>query len=87
MFTAKADGSDLYVIDPSGFTSHFVWRDPDHVFAWAYYPTFKERFYLFKDKTREVSAIGPDGWESPVVFPGPAGDFVSTPEPPAAPKP
>lgn len=24
-----------------------------------------------------VSAVGPDGYESPVVFPGPAGDFVS----------
>lgn len=26
-----------------------------------------------------VSAVGPDGYESPVVFPGPAGDFVSPP--------
>jgi hypothetical protein len=30
-----------------------------------------------------VSAIGRDGWESPVVFPGPAGTFVRQPPRPA----
>jgi Zn-dependent M28 family amino/carboxypeptidase len=30
-----------------------------------------------------VSAVGPDGYESPVVYPGPAGAFISPPEPPA----
>jgi hypothetical protein len=60
MFTANADGSDLFILDPLGRTSHFVWRDPQHVFAWAYHPTFKDRFYLFKDKTREVQPVGPD---------------------------
>ena len=60
MFTCKADGSDLFILDPLGQTSHFVWRDPGHVFAWAYHPSFKSRFYLFKDKTREVSPVGPD---------------------------
>ena len=60
MFTANPDGDDLYILEPLGKTSHFVWRDPEHVFAWAYHPSFKDRFYLFKDKTREVSAVGPD---------------------------
>ena len=60
MFTAAADGSDLFVIDPSGFSSHFVWRDPAHVFLFTYHPSAKMRFYLFKDKTREVTPIGPD---------------------------
>jgi hypothetical protein len=60
MFTAKTDGSDLYIVDPLGQTSHFVWRDPEHIFAWAYHPTFKNRFYLFKDQTREVQVVGPE---------------------------
>ena len=60
LFTAAADGSDLYVLDPLGKTSHFVWRDPQHVFAFAYHPTFKERFYLYEDKTHNVTAVGPD---------------------------
>ena len=28
MFTCKPDGTDLYVLDPYGDTSHFIWRDP-----------------------------------------------------------
>lgn len=60
MFTASADGTDRYILDPLGRTSHFVWRDPNHVFAWAYHPSYKDRFYLFTDKTREVHAVGPE---------------------------
>ena len=58
MFTAKLDGSDRYVLDPSGFTSHFIWRDPEHICAWTK-PEWKEAaFYLFKDKTNEVTIVG-----------------------------
>jgi hypothetical protein len=60
MFTANAGGTDRYIIDPSGFSSHFVWRDPDHVFLFTYHPSHQQRFYLFKDKSREVEAIGPE---------------------------
>ena len=60
LFTANADGSDLYILDPLGKTSHFVWRDPGHVCAWAYHPSHGERFYVFKDKTREVEVVGKD---------------------------
>ena len=38
LFTANRDGGDLFVLDPHGRTSHFVWRDPEHVFAWAWHP-------------------------------------------------
>jgi hypothetical protein len=31
MFTANMDGKDLFVLDGSGKTSHFIWRDNDHV--------------------------------------------------------
>lgn len=60
LFTANKEGKDLYDLDPLGRTSHFIWRDPSHVFAWAWHPSRGERFYLYKDKTREVSAVGPD---------------------------
>jgi hypothetical protein len=58
LFTADKEGRDLYVLDPLGRTSHFVWRDPQHVFAWAFHPSHGERFYLYKDKTREVAVVG-----------------------------
>lgn len=60
LFTAAADGTDLYDLDPLGKTSHFVWRDPQHVFAWAFHPSHGDRFYLYKDKTREVEVVGKD---------------------------
>lgn len=60
MFTADMNGSNLFELDPFGKTSHFIWRDGEYILAWAYQPSHGERFYLFKDRTREVSVIGPD---------------------------
>lgn len=58
MFTANLDGSDLFILDPSGYTSHFIWRDPQHVCAWTKPEGMKSAFYLFKDKTDEVEIVG-----------------------------
>jgi hypothetical protein len=60
MFTARADGKDLYVLDPLGKTSHFIWRDPQSVLAWAWHPSRGDKFYLFTDKTQDVVPVGPD---------------------------
>lgn len=60
MFTAGADGKDLYVLDPHGKTSHFLWRDPTHVLAWAWNPSRGEKFYLYTDMTDRVEAVGPE---------------------------
>lgn len=60
MFTADKNGKDLYMLDPSGFTSHFVWRDDNHVAMFTRPAGMKGRFYLFKDKSREVNIIGED---------------------------
>jgi hypothetical protein len=61
MFTADRDGKNLYILDPHGKTSHFIWRDPAHVLAWAWHPSLgKDRFYLYRDRTGEVQAVGPD---------------------------
>jgi hypothetical protein len=58
LFTANSDGSDLYMLDPSGFTSHFVWRDPEHVCAWTRPAGHKDGFFLLRDRTQEVRQIG-----------------------------
>ena len=41
-------------------SSHFIWRDPSRMMAWAWYPSKGDRFYLYKDKTDQVEAVGPD---------------------------
>jgi len=58
MFTAALDGSDLYLLDPSGHTSHFIWRDPRHVAAWTRPAGSPAGFYLFEDRTERVSPLG-----------------------------
>ncbi|TWU33415.1 hypothetical protein [Novipirellula artificiosorum] len=58
MFTVAADGSERYVLDPSGFTSHFIWRDPQHVCAWTKPVGKRSGFYLFTDQTDKVEIVG-----------------------------
>jgi hypothetical protein len=58
--TMNMDGSNVHVMDPHGGTSHFVWRDPQHVFAWAWHPSHGEKFYLYKDRSDVVEVIGPE---------------------------
>ena len=58
--TMSVDGGRLHVLDPNGGTSHFVWRDPRHVFAFAWHPSHGERFYLFEDQGDAVAVVGKD---------------------------
>ncbi|MDF9798411.1 hypothetical protein OKW21_003674 [Catalinimonas alkaloidigena] len=60
MFTINMDGSDPYMLDPSGNTSHFIWRDPEHICAWTQPEGKLAAFYLFKDQTDEIQIVGPD---------------------------
>lgn len=60
MFTAKPDGTDLFLVDPYGQTSHFIWRDPRHILAWASHPSHGTKFYLYEDKTDHVEVVAPD---------------------------
>ncbi|MBI1301559.1 MAG: hypothetical protein GC137_07870 [Alphaproteobacteria bacterium] len=58
MITADADGRNLYVADPSGFSSHFVWRDPKHIFVWTKPIDKESRFWLLEDQTENMSLVG-----------------------------
>ena len=60
MLTAKTDGSDIHIVDSYGRTSHFIWRDPHHILAWAWHPSHKNAFYLYEDGTDKVEIIGKD---------------------------
>jgi hypothetical protein len=58
MITASSDGGDHFIIDPSGFTSHFVWSDPSHICAWTKPAGEKPGFYFLEDKTGTWSQTG-----------------------------
>lgn len=61
MFTAALDGSNIRLVDPSGFTSHFIWRSDGRILAWTRHPSRKNAFYLFEDKKGgAVDVVGKD---------------------------
>ncbi|MCH8215426.1 MAG: hypothetical protein IH892_01505 [Planctomycetes bacterium] len=60
MFTCGMDGKDLFLLDPSGKTSHFIWKDPQNVTAWTRPIGKHSGFWEFRDKTREIKQIGKD---------------------------
>lgn len=63
MMTAAADGSDIRVVDDFGHTSHFIWRDPEHILAWSWHPSHEWAFYIYHD----ISMMeGADAAPSPI---------------------
>ncbi|TWT93609.1 hypothetical protein [Neorhodopirellula pilleata] len=58
MISGNLDGSDLYVLDPSGRTSHFIWKNDEELTMWTKPAGQVEAFYTFRDKTREVIPVG-----------------------------
>ena len=58
MVTANIDGADKYILDPSGYTSHFIWREPNEVCMWTKPVGQKNGFYLFTDKTDKIEPVG-----------------------------
>ena len=58
MFTAGTNGGDIYLLDPSGKTSHFIWKDNTHITAWTT-PIGKPRgFYEFEDQSSNIRPVG-----------------------------
>ncbi|REK18007.1 MAG: hypothetical protein DWQ37_05200 [Planctomycetota bacterium] len=61
MLTAAPDGSDLRVVDDNGLTSHFIWRDPEHILAYSRQPSHGQGFYLFEDRDGgAIDVVGGD---------------------------
>ena len=64
MITARPDGSDVRIVCPNGYTSHFIWRDPMHILAQSRHYDGNENWgnFLFRDVDAggEVRQIGRD---------------------------
>ncbi len=58
LITANKDGSDPFVIDPSGNASHFIWADNEHICVWTRPLGKPDGFYLLKDKMDEALPVG-----------------------------
>ena len=53
MLTANLDGSDRYILDPSGYTSHFIWKNDHQVTMWTRPEGERNGFYEFTDQSRK----------------------------------
>lgn len=58
MFTARPDGTDLYLLADFEMVSHFAWKGDTHLLAWANHPSLGQGYYLFEDRTDCVEDIG-----------------------------
>jgi len=52
LITAGMDGSDLRIVIPNGYASHFIWRDPKHILSQAKGWLGNDQWgdFLFEDK-------------------------------------
>ena len=58
MFTLGLDGKGLHLLDASGHTSHFIWRDAEHVLAWTRPKGRKPGFWLHRDLSEQLELVG-----------------------------
>lgn len=57
--TASVNGDDIHILNDSRMTSHYWWKNPNQVLAWANRPELGNHFYLFDDKpNRNYKVIG-----------------------------
>ena len=54
--TARPDGSEIAIVADEGMVSHFDWRDPTHILAWARHRGI-DGFYLYHDRHRDETAV------------------------------
>lgn len=60
MLTATPDGKDVRVVDPSGHTSHFIWRDARFVLAWSRVGE-RSAFWLFDERCEQEPVLVGEG--------------------------
>jgi hypothetical protein len=60
MITADFRGKELRVIDDSGATSHYNWRDPETLLVWTKHPSHGELWYLVNERTVEFQPLNAD---------------------------
>ena len=58
MVTAKMDGSELFILDPSGHTSHFIWDNAKQLTMWTKPIGMDWGFYRFTDQSDNILPVG-----------------------------
>lgn len=57
MYTSDLEGKNIHLVDPSSYTSHFIWKDANHITAWTNQPSHGPGFYVFTDGKPEETYV------------------------------
>jgi len=57
-FTANPDGSDICCLWDQDMVSHFDWRNPRQILAWAHHREIGDRYFLSTDRTDRIEVVG-----------------------------
>ncbi len=49
MYTSDLKGEEINLVDPSNYTSHFIWKNDTQIAAWTRQPSHGNGFYVFTD--------------------------------------
>jgi len=60
LFTARPDGSDIVLVNRDDMTSHFDYKSPREILAWARQFDAGDHYYIFNDETGERQIVGED---------------------------
>jgi hypothetical protein len=60
LFTADTQGRNLRVLDDSGRSSHYIWRDPENLLLWTSHPSHGDGFYVVNDRTGSYEPLSPE---------------------------
>ncbi len=58
LLTCAFDGTGLRIVADDGKVSHYDWRDPHHILAWARQEDVGERYFLFDERTGGCEVVG-----------------------------
>lgn len=58
LFTADIDGGSICCVNDHDMSSHFDWRDPEHLIVFANRHEIGLRYFLFTDRTDRLDVIG-----------------------------
>lgn len=57
MYTSDLEGKKINLVDPSNYTSHFIWKNKTQIAAWTRQPSHGNGFYVFTDGKPEETYV------------------------------
>jgi hypothetical protein len=57
MYTSDLQGENINLVDPSNYTSHFIWKNKNQIAAWTRQPSHGNGFYVFTDGDPEKTYV------------------------------